>query len=49
MCRWNSALLDWKDGMEHDAIRQKLGISKIQWREIRMKIRKLAGQEEEKD
>ena len=44
MCRWNSALIDWRSGMEHDTIRQKLGISKIQWCEIKMKIRKLSRQ-----
>jgi integrase/recombinase XerD len=42
MCRWNSALIDWKNGQDKDAIRQKLGISKIQWREISMKLEKLA-------
>jgi len=41
MCRWNSALSDWKNGVEKDAIRQKLGISKIQWREIKMKLQQL--------
>ena len=41
MCRWTCSLVDYKNGMEHDRIRQKLGISKIQWREIRMKLRKL--------
>jgi hypothetical protein len=29
--------------MEPDKIRQKLGISKIQWREVQMKLRRLAG------
>ncbi len=42
MCRWSCALLDYLDGMEHDKIRQKLGISKIQWREVRNKLRRLA-------
>ncbi|MBI9046742.1 MAG: site-specific integrase [Anaerolineaceae bacterium] len=42
MCRWSSSLNDWNNGVEHDKIRQKLGISKIQWREISMKLRKLA-------
>jgi integrase len=46
MCRWTSVLVDYKNGMEHDRIRQKLGISKIQWREIRMKLRKLNREEE---
>ncbi|MCD6576971.1 MAG: tyrosine-type recombinase/integrase [Anaerolineaceae bacterium] len=41
MCRWNCALSDWKNGVEKDAIRQKLGISKIQWREIKMKLQQL--------
>lgn len=41
MCRWNCALIDWKSGMEKNAIRQKLGISKIQWREIKMKLAQL--------
>ena len=45
MCRWTSVLTDYKNGMEQDRIRQKLGISKIQWREVRMKLRKLSGQE----
>jgi len=43
MCRWTCALTDWKSGMEHNAIRQKLGISKIQWREVSMKLERLAG------
>jgi len=42
MCRWNSALIDVKSGMDRDLIRQKLGISKIQWREINMKLNELS-------
>ena len=42
MCRWTCALNDWRSDMERDAIRQKLGISKIQWREIGMKLKQLA-------
>jgi integrase/recombinase XerD len=42
MCRWTCALLDWKSEMERDKIRQKLGISKVQWREISMKLQSLA-------
>jgi site-specific recombinase XerD len=42
MCRWNCALIDWKNGVDKDTIRQKLGISKIQWREIKMKLQQLA-------
>jgi site-specific recombinase XerD len=44
MCRWSCALNDWKTDEERDQIRQKLGISKIQWREISMKLRQLAGE-----
>ncbi len=44
MCRWTSALNDLEAGMDRDAIRQKLGISKVQWREIGMKLDKLAAQ-----
>jgi len=47
MCRWTCALSDWQSGIDPDKIRQKLGISKIQWREIRMKIRRLTGQAED--
>lgn len=42
MCRWTCALLDWKSNMERDKIRQKLGISKVQWREIGMKLESLS-------
>jgi len=42
MCRWTCALNDWRFEMEKDKIRQKLGISKIQWREISMKLEHLA-------
>lgn len=42
MCRWTSVLNDYRSGMEQDKIRQKLGISKIQWREVSMKLRQLS-------
>lgn len=45
MCRWTCALDDWEAGMETEKIRQKLGISKIQWREISMKLRQLSGEQ----
>jgi integrase/recombinase XerD len=45
MCRWTCALADLLSGMEADKIRQKLGISKIQWREVSMKLRQLTGEE----
>jgi integrase/recombinase XerD len=44
MCRWTCALRDYKGGMEFDRIRQKLGVSKIQWRELNMKLRQLSEQ-----
>ena len=46
MCRWTCALNDYRAGMEPDAIRQKLGVSKIQWRELFNKLRILAEKEE---
>lgn len=45
MCRWTCALDSWEAGIETDKIRQKLGISKIQWREISMKLRQLGGEQ----
>ena len=42
MCRWTCALTDWQSGIEKEKIRQKLGVSKIQWREIHMKLDRLA-------
>lgn len=44
MCRWTCVLNDWRSETDKEAIRQKLGISKIQWREISMKLRQLAGE-----
>jgi site-specific recombinase XerD len=43
MCRWTSVLQDYSNNTENEKIRQKLGVSKIQWREIRMKLRQLNG------
>jgi integrase/recombinase XerD len=45
MCRWTCALRDFASGVEPDRVRQKLGISKIQWREIHVKLRQLADAE----
>jgi integrase/recombinase XerD len=42
MCRWTCALTDWEAGMKPNRIRQKLGVSKVQMREIRMKLRRLS-------
>jgi integrase/recombinase XerD len=46
MCRWTCALTDYQAGIEPDQIRQKLGVSKIQWRELFIKLKKLAGENE---
>ena len=43
MCRWTCALNDYLAGEEPDKIRQKLGVSKIQWRELFIKLKQLAG------
>ncbi len=45
MCRWTCALDDWEARVEPDTIRQKMGISKIQWREISLKLRQMAGEQ----
>ena len=42
MCRWTSVLTDYKSGADSERIRHKLGISKIQWREIGSKLDRLA-------
>jgi integrase/recombinase XerD len=44
MCRWTCALTDWRAGMDRVKIRQKLGVSAIQWRELSMKLEQLARQ-----
>jgi integrase/recombinase XerD len=44
MCRWTCALRDYQSGIESDVVRQKLGVSKIQWRELFIKIKKLNGE-----
>jgi len=43
MCRWTCALNDWQAGVDHTTIRQKMGVSKIQWRELSMKLEQLSG------
>jgi integrase/recombinase XerD len=45
MCRWTCAVRDARGGMDHNQIRQKLGLSKIQWREVGMKLDKLVSAE----
>jgi site-specific recombinase XerD len=46
MCRWTAALMDYKKGVDKNKIRQKLGLSKIQWREVGNKLDRLALQSE---
>jgi integrase/recombinase XerD len=41
--RWTCAVRDYRNGMPEERLRQKLGLSKISWRETREKIFKLAG------
>jgi len=43
MCRWTCALNDLGSGMEANKVRQKMGLSKIQWREVKLKLQKLGG------
>jgi site-specific recombinase XerD len=43
MLRWTCAVRDYQAGMPADKLRQKLGISKITWREVKAKIARLAG------
>ena len=42
MCRWTAAVLDWNAGIEPNKIRQKLGISEVQWREVSRKLHTLS-------
>ncbi|MDP6792876.1 MAG: phage integrase N-terminal SAM-like domain-containing protein [Anaerolineales bacterium] len=41
MLRWTCALRDFRDGMESEKLRRKLGLSNVQWGEMRRKIRRL--------
>lgn len=41
MCRWTCATHDFYTGVSPEAIRIKLGVSKIQWREIYNKLKQL--------
>ena len=46
--RWTCAVRDFRKGMPEERLRQKMGLSKISWRETREKILKLTGQEPRK-
>ncbi len=41
--RWTSAVHSYLDGADTDALRQKMGLSEITWRETLSKIQRLAG------
>ena len=43
MLRWTSAVRDYKSGMKSKKLRQRLGLSKVTWRQTSQKIAKLAG------
>jgi site-specific recombinase XerD len=45
MLRWTCAVRDFRDGVDPDAIRDKLGLSEISWYETHNKIKKLAEQQ----
>lgn len=42
MMRWTSAVRDYQRGFDEDRLRQKLGLSRISWRETGAKIARLA-------
>ena len=46
MCRWTCALTDLRAGMDENKVRQKLGVSEIQWRELSMKLNQLRGDDQ---
>ncbi len=39
--RWTSALRMYRSGLEPEPLRRRLGLSKIQWNEVRAKLKKL--------
>lgn len=41
MCRWTYAVNEYSQGTDPDKIRQNLGVSKIQWRELYIKLKQL--------
>ena len=49
MCRWTCAVQDWREGIEQNKIRQKLGISEVQWREVSRKLHILSRTDQEED
>jgi integrase/recombinase XerD len=49
MCRWTCAVQDWNAGIDHNKIRQKLGISEVQWREVSRKLHSLSKSEDSEE
>ena len=49
MCRWTCAVQDWRARMDQNKIRQKLGISEVQWREVSRKLHTLSSAETEEN
>jgi site-specific recombinase XerD len=47
--RWTCALRDYLDGMDPEALRQKLGLSRISWRETSTRLKQLAEEVEPRD
>jgi site-specific recombinase XerD len=43
MLRWTSAVRDYAAGMDHEKLRQKMGLSLVSWQETSHKLEKLAG------
>lgn len=46
--RWASALRDYRAGVEPNTIRERLGLSRVTWRETKSRLDKLAQREQEK-
>jgi hypothetical protein len=44
MLRWTSAVRDYKAQMPAERQRQKMGLSKASWREVKVKLARLAQQ-----
>lgn len=40
--RWTSAVRDYRNGVDEDTIREKLGLSKVSWYETHQKIKRLS-------
>ena len=38
LCRWTAALRDWRNGMDPEALREKLGLSPAQWKDVARKL-----------